>query len=173
MRIIPCDEARHSEAIRNIFNEAIATSTALYEYQPRNPATMKAWFEMKRKGGFPVIVAVSEQDELLGFASYGAFRAFPGYKYTVEHSVYVDARFRGRGVGRALLQEIVNVAQKNDFHVLLGVIDCSNQASITLHERLGFTRAGELHQAGYKFGRWLDVAFYQLILPTPADPVES
>jgi phosphinothricin acetyltransferase len=173
MKIIPCDELRHSGAILKIFNDAILTSTALYEYKPRTPEIMKAWFENKRKGSFPVIVAEDDHGQLLGFGSYGAFRAFPGYKYTVEHSVYVDASVRARGIGRALLQELINLAQKQNYHVLIGVIDTTNAASIALHESLNFTRCAHLRDVGFKFGRWLDVAFYQLILPTPANPIDG
>ena len=173
MKIIPSDEARHSSAILAIFNEAIVTSTSLYEYKPRTPDVMKAWFENKRRGAFPVIVAEDDAGQLLGFGSYGTFRAFPGYKYTVEHSVYVHSNARGRGIGRALLHELIQLAQKNDYHVLVGVIDTTNAASIRLHESLGFTRCGHVRDVGFKFGRWLDVAFYQLILPTPARPIDG
>lgn len=173
MKIVPCDETRHSAAILNIFNEVIATSTALYDYKERTPETMKVWFETKRKGCFPVIVAEDANGQLLGFASYGTFRAWSAYKYTVEHSVYVDSRFRGKGVGRALLQELIKVAEQNDLHVIIGAIDSANKASISLHESLGFTYSGTIRHAGFKFGRWLDFCFYQLILPTPRNPTEG
>ena len=173
MKIITADEPTHSDVILKIFNDAILTSTALYEYKPRTPETMRAWFDNKRKGAFPVIVALDDSNQLVGFGSYGTFRAFPGYKYTVEHSVYVDSRFRGRGVGRAILRELITLAQKNDYHVLIGVIDTTNAPSIALHENLGFTLCGHIRDDGFKFGRWLDVAFYQLILPTPARPIDG
>src|SRR5437867_12395414 len=107
MQIMECDEGRHSEAILNILNEAIATSTALYDYQPRTMDMMKGWFEAKRKGDYPVIGVEDSSGQLLGFASFGAFRVWPAYKYTIEHSVYVDSRFRGRGTGRLLLEQII------------------------------------------------------------------
>jgi L-amino acid N-acyltransferase len=106
----------------------------------------------------------------MGFASYGTFRAFPAYKYTVEHSVYVDARFRGQGIGKRLLQEIITLAQQQEYHVLVGAIDAANAVSICLHASLGFMHCGTIRQAGFKFGRWLDLAFYQMILKTPAQP---
>ena len=104
----------------------------------------------------------------LGFASYGMFRERPAYKYTVEHSIYIDTRFRGQGHGRVLLEAIVAAAVKQDYHVMVGGIDASNAVSIKLHESLGFTHCGTVAQAGFKFGRWLDLAFYQRILATPA-----
>ena len=95
MQILQCNHERHADAILAIFNEAIANSTALYDYKPRTPEMMATWFETKAKGNFPVIGIENDSGELMGFASYGTFRAFPAYKYTVEHSVYVDTRFRG------------------------------------------------------------------------------
>lgn len=156
-----------------IFNDAIAHSTALYDYKPRTADSMTGWFEAKSRGNYPVIGVEDEQGQLMGFASYGTFRGWPAYKYTVEHSVYVDARFRGQGVGRALLGAVIMAAEKQDYHVLVGGIDAANAISIKLHESLGFTACGVVRHAGFKFGRWLDLAFYQLILRTPATPVDG
>ena len=173
MNLIACQPARHSAPILAIFNDAIANTTALYDYKPRTDASMAGWFEAKAKGNYPVIGIESAGGELMGFASYGPFRAWPAYKYTVEHSVYVDARFRGQGVGRALLGAVIAAAGKQDYHVMVGGIDASNAVSIKLHESLGFTHAGTVRHAGFKFGRWLDLALYQLILRTPAAPVDG
>ena len=118
-------------------------------------------------------IVVGAAGTLLGFGSYGAFRAWPAYKYTVEHSVYVHRDHRGRGVGSRLLQEILARAVQQGVHVLVGGIDASNEGSITLHVKSGFEHAGTIRQAGFKFGRWLDLAFYQRILETPADPVDG
>lgn len=173
MRLIPCTEEAHAGTILAILNDAIVTSTALYDYKPRTPEQMAGWFATKRANGFPVIGAVDDDGRLMGFASYGTFRAFPAYKYTVEHSVYVNAADRGKGLGRTLLEAIVAEAQAREVHVLVGAIDAQNAGSIALHERLGFEHAGTVRQAGFKFGRWLDVAFYQRILATPAEPVDG
>jgi L-amino acid N-acyltransferase len=173
MTIIQCEHQRHAAQILSIFNETIVNSTALYDYKPRTAEMMQAWFEAKAKGNYPVIGVESDGGELMGFASFGSFRAWPAYKYSVEHSVYVDARFRGRGVGRRLLEEVIEAARVRDYHVLIGAIDAANQASRALHERLGFTHCGTLHQVGFKFGRWLDLAFYQLILATPLQPIDG
>jgi len=173
MTIIQCDPERHAAAILSIFNEAIVSSTALYDYKPRTAEMMQAWFEAKAKGNFPVLGVPGPGGELMGFASFGSFRAWPAYKYSVEHSVYVDARFRGRGVGRRLLAEVIATARSQDYHVLIGAIDAANQPSRALHERLGFTHCGTLRQVGFKFGRWLDLSFYQLILATPLQPIDG
>ncbi|WP_038205336.1 GNAT family N-acetyltransferase [Xenophilus azovorans] len=174
LRLIDCTEAEHAPAILEILNEAIANSTALYDYAPRPPQAMAAWFAAKRAGGFPVVGAVDAAGRLAGFASWGTFRAFPAYKYTVEHSIYVHHAHRGRGLGRVLLLELIRRAQAAGVHVMVGCIDASNAASIGLHQRLGFVHAGTFPQVGFKFGRWLDAAFYQLTFEgSPAQPVDG
>lgn len=173
MKLVDCAPDRHAAAILAILNEAILTSTALYDYRPRTPEAMRAWFAAKSQGGYPVIGIEDVGGALMGFASYGPFRAFPAFKYTVEHSVYVDARFRGRGVGRTLLQALVQRARGQDFHVMVGAIDATNAASRTLHQKLGFTYCGTIRQAGFKFGTWLDLEFHQRLLDTPAAPVDG
>lgn len=164
LRFVGCTEEVHGARIREIFNEAIANTTALYDYEPRSAEFISAWFRTKRAEELPVIGAVAPDGELLGFASYGSFRVWDGYKYTVEHSVYVHEAHRGKGVGRALLRELIAAARGQRYHVMVGVIDMENRASIALHEQLGFSHAGTIEQAGFKFGRWLDVGFYQLML---------
>jgi phosphinothricin acetyltransferase len=171
--LVECTHERHASAILDIFNDAIAHSTALYDYQARAPESMAPWFEAKRRGGYPVIGLEDAAGHLLAFGSYGAFRAFPAYKYTVEHSVYVHRDHRGRGLGRHIMQALVQAAQRQDLHAMVGAIDDSNAGSIALHERLGFRRVGTLPQVGFKFGRWLDLALYQLLLDTPAEPVDG
>jgi L-amino acid N-acyltransferase YncA len=172
-RLVDCTQVRHAAAILDILNEAIVNSTALYDYRPRPLSAMDAWFDAKAKGGFPVIGCEGDDGQLLGFASYGSFRAWPAYKYTVEHSVYVHRDHRGRGVGRQLLEALIERARQQDLHVMVGGIDAENAASIALHEVLGFVHTGTIRQAGFKFGRWLDLAFYQLILQTPCAPVDG
>ena len=167
-----CTE-EHLPEIREIFNEAILHSTALYDYKPRTIDTMKSWYTEKHNGNYPVIGVFDHQNILLGFASYGTFRSRPAYKYTVEHSVYVRSDQRGKGIGTLLLKEIVKIAQEQDYHVLVGGIDASNLESIRLHEKEGFVFNGIIRESGYKVGRWLDLEFYQLILKTPLNPQED
>lgn len=172
MQLVDCSPERHAGAILDLLNDAILHSTALYEYTPRPPQSMDAWFAGKRQGGFPVI-GLEHEGRLAGFASYGSFRAYPAFKYSVEHSVYVHADYRGRGVGRTLLQALIERARQHQRHLLVGAIDAGNAASIALHTGLGFVHAGTLPQAGFKFGRWLDLAFYQLTLDTPEAPADG
>lgn len=171
--MVACEYARHASAILDIFNEAIVNSTALYDYQPRPPESMQAWFEAKRRGGYPVIGIEDEQGQLLAFGSYGSFRAWPAYKYTVEHSVYVQRDQRSKGLGRQVMQALIDTARQHDVHAMMGGIDASNAGSIALHEGLGFRHVGTLPQVGFKFGRWLDLSFYQLLLDTPLQPVDG
>ncbi len=158
----------HLEAIRSIFNEAIENSTALYDYQPRSMEFMENWYATKQKGGYPIIGAVNDEGVLMGFASYGPFRAHAAYQYSVEHSIYVDVRFRGQGLGKQFLKRLVTTAEAQGLHTMIGVIDADNQASITLHERHGFQQCGHIREVGYKFGRWLDVVLYSIHL-SPKD----
>jgi phosphinothricin acetyltransferase len=171
MICIDCGRDR-LEAIQDIFNDAIVNSTALYDYVPRSREVMEAWFEAKEKAALPVIGLLDEDGALMGFGSYGPFRPHAAYKYSVEHSVYVETRFRGRGVGRRLLEELIRRARDQDYHMMIGVIDAQNASSIALHEKLGFSACGSIRQAGYKFGRWLDLALYQKVLDTPETPEE-
>ncbi|WP_395406620.1 GNAT family N-acetyltransferase [Pseudoduganella sp. UC29_106] len=171
--IVHCTHERHANAILDIFNEAILNSTALYDYKPRPPESMSTWFETKSKGNFPVIGIEDEDGTLLAFGSYGTFRAWPAYKYSVEHSVYVHKDHRGKGLGLQIMQALVAEARKNGVHAMMGGIDATNAGSIALHERLGFRHVGTLPEVGFKFGRWLDLAFYQLLLDTPANPVDG
>ena len=174
LHIVSCTHGRHADAILEIFNDAIVNSTALYDYQPRTAESMVAWFDAKQKGGFPVIGLEDETGQLLGFASWGSFRAYPAYKYTVEHSVYVRNDQRGKGLGKRLMQALIAEAQaRGNVHALVGAIDAANIGSIALHEKLGFQSVGLMPQVGFKFGRWLDLALYQLTLVTPAQPVDG
>jgi phosphinothricin acetyltransferase len=172
MKLVSCDK-RHATAILAILNEAILNSTALYDYKPRTPQMMDEWLAEKAKGRYPMIGMEDEAGVLLGFATYGPFRARPAYKYSIEHSVYVEKGFRGRGVGVALMRELIERAKGQGYHMMIGGIDAENDGSIRFHKRLGFSHCASIKEAGFKCGRWLDLEFYQLVLPTPADPADG
>jgi phosphinothricin acetyltransferase len=168
-----CNLEEHGKEILVILNDAIVNSTALYDYVPRTIENMVSWFAAKDAGEFPVVGAFDDRGQLVGFGSFGTFRAYPAYKYTVEHSVYVREDQRGRGLGRVLVSQLIEEAKARDLHTMIGVIDSSNVASINLHESLGFSRVGLIPQVGFKFGRWLDVVLMQIVLATPAEPVDG
>lgn len=151
-------------AILDIFNDVIATSTAVYSLQPTTLAERSAWFDARRAAGFPVLVA-EQGGAVCGFASFGDFRGtWPGYRYSVEHSVHVRADSRRRGVGRGLLQSLLPRALAMGKHVMIGGVDADNAASLRLHEALGFERVAHFREVGRKFGRWLDLVFVQRCL---------
>ena len=164
MRFAQCTYDQHASAMLDIFNDAIVNSTALYDYKPRPPESMVGWFKAKEAGRYPVIGAVDDGGQLLAFASYGTFRAWPAYKYSVEHSVYVQKAHRGKGIGQALMRQLITAAKEQQYHCMVGGIDIANAGSIAMHEKLGFTHAGTIRHAGFKFGRWLDLGFWQLLL---------
>jgi phosphinothricin acetyltransferase len=165
MTIAPCTRTQTPE-ILSIFNDAIVNTTALYEYEPRTPEFMATWFDTKESSQLPILGAFTDDGTLAGFATYGTFRTLPAYKHTAEHSVYVHPDHRGHGIGRRLLRDLIATARTQDYHVLIGVIDSANAASIALHRAFGFVHSGTLREVGYKFDRWLDVDLYQLTLPT-------
>jgi L-amino acid N-acyltransferase len=173
LQFIKCTYPAHADAILDIFNEAIVNSTALYDYQPRQPESMTSWFKTKETGNFPVIGSIDSTNQLLGFASYGTFRNWPAYKYSIEHSVYVHPDHRRQGIGFALMQQLILAATEQQYHTMIGGIDMTNTSSIALHEQLGFKHTGTIQHAGFKFGRWLDLGFYQLLLETPVEPVDE
>ncbi|HYW58257.1 MAG TPA: GNAT family N-acetyltransferase [Polaromonas sp.] len=146
------------EPMRTIYNLAVLNTTASYDYEARTEQAQIDWLAAKHAAGFPVLVA-EQAGRVIGYASYGSFRAWAGYQFTAEHSVYVDENCRRQGVASALLTRLLELATAQKLHLLVAAIDASNAGSIELHLRLGFESAGILREAGYKFGRWLDVAF--------------
>src|SRR5262249_48894105 len=156
-------------AILAIYNEVIATSTAVYSLESSTVEERGAWFHSRSSIGFPVLVALdSANNDVLGFASFGEWRgAWPGYRYTVEHTVHVRHDVRGQGVGRALVEALFPRALALGKHVMIGGIDAANDASIRLHERLGFERVAHFLEVGHKFGRWFDLVFVHLFLDAP------
>ena len=167
-----CDEAQLPE-IMEIFNEAIINTSSVYDYNPRTMDDMMTWYYAKIKGDYPLIGLFDQHENLLGFGTYGTFRGQPAYKYSIEHSVYVRTDVRGNGLGKVLLTEVIKRAILDDYHVIVGGIDSGNATSIRLHDKMGFKFSGTVKHAGYKFGKWLDLSFYQLILKTPLNPIEE
>ncbi|HME39576.1 MAG TPA: GNAT family N-acetyltransferase [Steroidobacteraceae bacterium] len=159
---------RDLEQIMAIYNEVIRNSTAVYSEEEFTPARGESWFDAKSERGFPLVVA-RDTTGITGFATFGEFRAWPCYRHSVEHSVHVRSDRRGRGIGRALVVELLARAAAGSKHVMIAGIDADNAVSIGLHQSLGFTSVGHFHEVGFKFGRWLDLVFMQCILsPTAA-----
>lgn len=155
-------DARESDLpdLLAIYNEVIASSTAVYSYIPTTLEERTAWWRTRTGMGYPVLVAV-ETSGVLGFSTFGDFRTWPGYRFTVEHSVHVRADIRGRGIGRELVKALFPRASALKKHVMIAGVDAANEPSIRFHERLGFEKAGHLREVGHKFDRWLDLVFLQ------------
>ncbi|TFF02325.1 N-acetyltransferase family protein [Pseudomonas sp. BCA14] len=156
-------------AIRDIYNDAVRNTTAIWNEQPVDLANRLAWFTARQAQGYPVLVSI-ENDEVTGYASFGDWRPFEGFRYSVEHSVYVRSDQRGKGAGPRLMEVLIARARTCGKHVMVAAIESGNQASIRLHERQGFITTGQMPQVGIKFGRWLDLTFMQLALNPGAEP---
>ena len=150
--------------IAAIYNDAVANGTAIWNERQVDAADRQAWMAARQAAGWPVLVAVDPQGQLLGYGSFADFRPFDGYRHTVEHSVYVRADCRGAGLGAALLLALVERARAAGKHAMVAAIEAGNAASLRLHARCGFEPAGTLRQVGTKFGRWLDLTFMQRLL---------
>jgi phosphinothricin acetyltransferase len=153
-------------AITEIYNELIPTRSVTWTDHLDTVEERSAWLDRQQARGHPVLVA-EDDGVVAGFASYGEFRdnaKWPGYRYTVELSIHVrDGRW-GRGIGRALMTELLDRARQNGMHVMIAAVDGENPESIAFHERMGFAVVGRLEQTGTKFGRWLDLVFLQQVL---------
>jgi len=149
--------------ILDIYNEVILNTTAVYDYVPHTMEMRRQWFNTKKEQGFPVFVA-TEGDRILGLSSYGPFRAWAAYQYSVENSVYVATDARGKGIGKLLIPPLIRSAKELKMHTIIASIDASNMASLQLHRHFGFEEVAHFKEVGWKFGRWLDLKFLQLML---------
>ncbi|GKQ53639.1 GNAT family N-acetyltransferase [Bradyrhizobium sp. Ce-3] len=150
-------------AITAIFNEAVVNSSAIWTEKQDSEAERLAWMQARLALGYPVLVA-AEGAEVLGYGTFGDFRAFPGYRYSVEHSVYIHADHRGRGLGRIIVDQLITAATALGKHVMIAGIDGGNPASLRLHAQAGFVEVARMPEVGRKFGRWLELVFMQRLL---------
>jgi len=146
-----------------IYNDVMATSTAIYRDEPATLDAHTEWWRARVAQGYPVLVA-TDAAGVAGFATFGDFRQWPGYRFTVEHSVHVRADCRGRGVGGALMRPLIARATGMGKHVMIAGVDAENTDSLRFHERLGFVPVAHFREVGFKFGRWLDLMFLQRTL---------
>lgn len=156
--------------IAAIYNDAVLHTTAIWNETLVDVANRRAWVAERTRLGYPVLVAVDAADKVVGYASFGDWRAFEGYRHTVEHSVYVCRDQRGSGIGKALMGALIDRARGLGKHVMVAGIEAGNTPSIHLHKTLGFAQTSTLQQVGTKFGRWLDLTFLQLILDDNTNP---
>ena len=147
-----------------IYNDAVQNTTAIWNDTLVDVENRRAWLIDRQDKGYPVLVVVDESDTVFGYASFSDWRAFDGYRYTVEHSVYVRRDRRGAGLGQLLMIALIERARQLNKHVMIAAIEAENQESIALHTKLGFIQTGLMPEVGTKFGRWLDLAYMQLKL---------
>jgi phosphinothricin acetyltransferase len=150
--------------VLDIYNDAVANTTAIWNETLVDLVNRQEWLAARRARGFPVLVAVVD-GKVAGYASYGDWRAFDGYRHTVEHSVYVHRDARGLGIGRSLMRALITRAAQAGVHVMIAAVEAENTASIRLHESLGFRVVGRFSEVGTKFGRWLDLTCLELKVP--------
>lgn len=156
-------------AIAEIYNHAVVNTAAIWNDQTVDVGNRIAWYEARAKLGYPVLVS-EENGVVTGYSSFGDWRAFDGFRHTVEHSVYVHPDYQGKGLGLALMERLIEEARRIGKHVMVAGIESQNHGSIHLHSKLGFVTTAEMPQVGTKFGRWLDLTFMQLQLDNRTDP---
>lgn len=158
-------QATHNDLpqMLEIYNDVIVNTTAVYNYDPHTLQMRTEWFDAKQQQGFPVFVA-EEKNNILGFSTIGPFRAWQAYKFTVENSVYVKSDCRGKGIGKLLLPPLIDAAKSLGLHAIVAGIDATNEVSIALHKQFGFEEVAHFKEVGYKFDRWLDLKFLELIV---------
>lgn len=170
--LIRLAEEKDLEGILEIYNDAILNTTAIYNYKPYTIKDIQQWFADKKNNNFPVFVSITD-NRVSGFVTYGPFRVRPAYKYSIEHSVYVHPEFRKRGLAKTLLTKIIAVARENNYHAIVAGIDADNKISVDLHKQFGFVEVGHIKEVGFKFNRWLDLTFMELVLETPKKPTAN
>jgi len=153
-------------AILIIYNDIIVNTTAVWHDEPHSLQMRQEWFNQRRQQGFPIFVAV-EHEQMLGFSTIGPFRPWPGYRFTVENSVYVAADSRGKGVANALMHPLIEAAKELKLHAIVAGIEAENSASIALHKKFGFEEVAHFKEVGFKFGRWMDLKFLELVIAPP------
>ena len=166
----PCGDIIIREAVKedlpqilDIYNDVILHTTAVYNYDPHTLEMRIEWFKTKRQQGFPIFVA-QDNTVIAGFSSIGPFRAWQAYKYTVENSVYVKVNYQGKGISKLLMKPVIESARKLGLHAIVAGIDAANEVSLILHRQFGFVEVAHFKEVGYKFNRWLDLKFLELII---------
>lgn len=150
--------------VLEIYNEAVVNTTATYDYEPRTLEQRIAWFEDHVKNNYPVFVAVNDENRVVGWSSLNRYHDRPGYRFSTENSIYVAADQRGKGIGKRLMPPLIDGARARGLHAILAGIDAQNEVSIKLHAAFGFQPVARFKEVGFKFGRWLDVIYMELLL---------
>jgi L-amino acid N-acyltransferase len=150
-------------AMLEIYNDIIVNTTAVWHEEPHTLQMRKDWFLQRQQQGFPVFVA-EDDSQMLGFSTIGPFRPWHGYRFTVENSIYVNSNCRGKGVANELMPPLIKAATELKLHAIVAGIEAENIASIKLHQKFGFEEVAHFKQVGFKFGRWMDLKFLELVI---------
>ncbi|NVJ86943.1 MAG: N-acetyltransferase family protein [Algoriphagus sp.] len=151
------------EPILAIINDSIENTSHNYDYFPKTLEEVQHNFQEKLQSGFPILVGTLE-GKVCGFATYGKFRAKPGYNRTLEHTIYLNAEAQGKGLGTNLMKQLIGIAKSQGYHVMIAGMDSENTGSFRFHERLGFREVARIPEVAFKFNKWLTLVFMQLIL---------
>ena len=150
-------------AVREIINDSILHTSHNYDYHPKSLEEVELLFSEKILDGFPVLVG-EVHGEVLGYATYGKFRAKPGYSKTLEHSIYLNEKAQGKGLGSEMMRQLIELAKAQGYHMMIAGMDSENVGSYRFHERLGFRETARMPEVSFKFGKWLTLVFMQLKL---------
>ena len=155
--------------IMEIINDSILHTSHNYDYEPKKLEEIQRLFEEKIKNGTPVLVG-EIAGEVCGYATYGVFRAKPGYRRTIEHSIYLNAKAQGKGLGTEMMKQLIEIAKSQNYHVMIAGMDSENTGSYRFHERLGFTEVARIPEVAFKFNKWLCLVLMQLIINPDQEP---
>jgi phosphinothricin acetyltransferase len=150
--------------ILEIYNDAVLTTTSTYDYQPRALEHRQQWFDHHERMDFPIFVAADSSGSVVGWSALNPYHDRMGYRFTCENSIYIAEAHRGRGIGKLLLAPLIESARDLGLHAIIAAIDGENAASVRLHEKFGFEKVGHFKSVGFKFNRWLDVIYMELIV---------
>ena len=148
-------------AILEIYNDAVLNTTASADYEPRSLESRYEWFDEHERDGYPIIVAVNDANEVVGWSSLSRYKERYGYRFSTENSIYVHPQWRGRGVGKLLLPPLIEAARAMGLHAILAGISGDNDASLKLHAQFGFEKVAHFRETVYKFGKWIDVVYME------------
>ena len=152
-----------ASAIREIINDSILNTSHNYDYHPKTLEEVQQLFAEKIRDGFPILIGEVE-GQVLGYATYGKFRAKPGYSKTLEHSIYLNEKAQGKGLGSEMMRKLIEIAKEQGYHMMIAGMDSENLGSYRFHERLGFRETARMPEVSFKFGKWLTLVFMQLKL---------
>lgn len=152
-------ELKDAKAIVDIYNYYILNTNITFEVETLKEEDMKERIQKIMKK-YPYIV-YEDEGQVLGYAYLSEFKSRAAYRFSVESSIYLDIKSKGKGIGKKLYEEILELAEGYDIHTIIAGITIPNEASIAIHEKLGFKKVAHFEEVGYKEGKWLDVGYWQ------------